>query len=117
MRGTTDRTRAQIKDEFDRLNARVSVGATATNASASIETTRDNLPAALSLLAELLRKPAFPPGEFEIAKQERLAGIDSKARSPRLWLRSRYKNGLRPMNLTTFAAHRQWKNCCATRVG
>jgi zinc protease len=56
MRGTTKHTREQLRDEFDRLKASVSVGGD----SASIETLRPNLPAVLRLVAEVLREPAFP---------------------------------------------------------
>ena len=67
MRGTTKRTRQQIQDEFDRLKARVRVGGAATNVNASIETNRENLPAVLRLVNEVLREPSFPAEEFELA--------------------------------------------------
>lgn len=82
MRGTTKRDRQQIKDELDRLKARGGVGGTATSASATIETTRPNLPEVLKLVAEILREPAFPQSEFDQLKQENLTGMESGRSEP-----------------------------------
>jgi zinc protease len=84
MRGTAKHTREQIKDEFDRLKARVNVSSVPTNATVSIETTRENLPAVLKLLAEVLREPAFAPAEFETLKQQQLAGLEEDRSDPRV---------------------------------
>ena len=61
MRGTTKHTRQQIQDELDRLKGRAFIGGGATQATLFMETTRDNLPAVMRLVAEILREPAFPP--------------------------------------------------------
>ncbi len=82
MHGTTKHTRQQIQDELDRLKARARVGGSPTGANASIETTRENLPAVLKLVAEILREPAFPEKEFELLKQEQLAGIEQQRSEP-----------------------------------
>lgn len=82
MRGTSKHTRQQIKDEFDRLKANVSIGGSATSASVSIETTRENLSAVMKLVAEVLREPSFPADEFEQLKQEQLAGIEQQRSEP-----------------------------------
>ena len=82
MRGTTKRTRQQIQDELDRLKARVNVFGGATQATATVETTRDNLPAVLRLVGEILRQPAFPAAEFELLKQEQLAAIEQQKSEP-----------------------------------
>jgi zinc protease len=82
MRGTAKHTRQQLKDEFDRLKARVGVGGGATSASARIETTRENLPAVLRLVAEVLREPSFPASEFEQLMEEELAGIEQQRSEP-----------------------------------
>src|SRR5205085_7173604 len=76
MRGTAKHTRQQIQDEFDKLKARVAVAGETAAATATIETTRENLPAVLKLVAEILREPAFPAAEFEQLKQEQLAEIE-----------------------------------------
>ncbi len=82
MRGTAKRTRQQIKDEFDKLKARVNVDGGPTSAFASIETTRENLPAVMKLVAEILREASFPADEFEQLKQEQLANIEAQRSEP-----------------------------------
>jgi len=82
MRGTTKHTRQQIQDEFDRLKARVSVFGGATNAVVSIETTRQNLPAVMRLVGEILREPAFPQTEFDQLKLQTLTQIESQKSEP-----------------------------------
>ncbi|MDQ3257525.1 MAG: insulinase family protein, partial [Acidobacteriota bacterium] len=81
-RGTQKRTREQLKDEFDKLKARVNIFGGATQATASIETTRVNLSAVMRLVAEVLREPSFPENEFNQAKQELLAGLESQRSEP-----------------------------------
>lgn len=82
MRGTAKRTRQQIKDEFDKLKARVNVDGGPTSAYASIETTRENLPAVMKLVAEILREASFPADEFDQLKQEQLANIEAQRSEP-----------------------------------
>ena len=82
QRGTTKHTRQQIQDEFDKLKARVSVFGGATSANVSIETTRQNLPAVLRLVSEILREPVFPQTEFDQFKQETLTQIESQKSEP-----------------------------------
>ncbi len=77
-RGTHKRTREQLRDELDRLRASVSVAGDG----ASIQTLRQNLPAALALAAEMLRDPAFPESEFEQAKRQALMSVDSQRTDP-----------------------------------
>lgn len=82
MRGSLKHTRQQISDEFDRLKARVDIGGNAQGASASIETTRENLPAVLTLVAEILRQPSFDAKEFELLRTEELAGLEEQSKEP-----------------------------------
>jgi zinc protease len=82
MRGTTEHSRQQIRDEFDRLNARVNVFGGTTQAGLSVETKRDNLAPVLKLLAEVLREPSFPETEFEQLKQEQLTQIEGSKSQP-----------------------------------
>lgn len=82
MRGTTKHTRQQIKDELDRLKARGGVSGGATSAGATIETTRQNLPEVLKLIAEILREPAFSQTEFDLLKQETITGLESQRSEP-----------------------------------
>jgi len=82
MRGTTKHTRAQIEDTFDKLKARVEIGGGAQGITANIETTRENLPAVLTLVAEVLRQPSFDAKEFEQARTETLASLEAQSKEP-----------------------------------
>jgi zinc protease len=82
MRGTSKHTRQQLKDEFDKLKARVNVGGGAAQVSINVETTRDNLPAVLALVGEVLRDPVFPASEFSTWKQEQLAQAEQQRSDP-----------------------------------
>src|SRR5262249_47144771 len=103
MRGTKSKTRQQIQDEMDRLNARVAVSgggggdsgggrrggrggpvaiSSASSATASIQTSAANLQAALRLAVEMLREPVFNESDFEQLKQQRIAGIEANRKEP-----------------------------------
>src|ERR1019366_2436198 len=82
MRGTKNRSRQQVQDEIDRLKARITVSGTATDASASIETTEANLEGALRLVAEVLREPALVESELEQLRQQRIAGAEASRSDP-----------------------------------
>ncbi len=70
MHGSERLSRQQIKDAFDRLKAQVSISGGAEGLTASVTTTRTNLPAALDLLAELLRTPRYADSEFAEMQRE-----------------------------------------------
>lgn len=82
MRGTTEHTRQQISDDFDKLKARVRVTGTAMGANVSVQTTRENFPAVMNLIAEVLRKPSFPESEFEALKEQQLTALEEERREP-----------------------------------
>jgi zinc protease len=77
-RGTKQKSRAELKDALDRLNASVSLG----EHGASIEVRRENLVPALRLVAEALREPSFPAAEFEEMKRAALTGAQSQLSDP-----------------------------------
>ena len=78
MRGTTERTRAELNEAFERLQASVTVDA----GGATLETVRANLAPALRLVAEVLRRPSFPPGEFEELKRSALTHAQAQRSDP-----------------------------------
>jgi zinc protease len=96
MRGTQKRSRQQIRDEFDRLKAQAGVGGNATQAWANIETTRENLPAVLRLVGEVLREPAFSDKEWDELKQEQLATLESQKSEPQALGSIAYNRHLNP---------------------
>jgi zinc protease len=98
MRGTRSHTRQQIKDEFDRLKARVNVGQPGPPGviNASVETIRENLPAALKLLGEVLKDPAFDAREFTELKQEHLSDIEQQKSEPTMVAFTAFSRALSP---------------------
>jgi len=78
LRGTEKRSRAEMRDAFDRLKATVSVSAEG----ASIETQRGHLEETLRLVAEALRRPSFPAAEFEELKRASLTSAETRRSDP-----------------------------------
>ncbi|MDB5240495.1 MAG: peptidase protein, partial [Spirosoma sp.] len=81
-RGTKTRTYQQIKDEFDKLKARVRVYGNGQSAVVDIEGEKDNLSAILAVVTDFLKNPTFPQAEFDKLKQEWLAQIEAQKQEP-----------------------------------
>jgi zinc protease len=71
-RGTKKHTREQIEDALDHLDAVISAGGGPGYLRFDIDCKRENLPAAVKLLGEMLREPTFPAEEFDVIKAELL---------------------------------------------
>ena len=82
IRGTKSKTRQQIKDELDRLKARVNIFGGPTGAYVSIESKSAEFPEVLKLVFEVLREPSFDAKEFELLRQEYLAQLESAKFEP-----------------------------------
>lgn len=89
MRGTSKHTYQQIRDEFDKLKARVGFGAgggfgggAPGMVSVGIETTKENLVPVLKLVAEILRDPIFPADELDVMKKEQLSQLEQQLSDP-----------------------------------
>jgi zinc protease len=82
MRGTQKHTRAQINEELDKLSSKLSIGGQGQTVGIVITSTKQNLPAVLDLVDEILHQPAFPPDEFKALIEENLAGIESQKSEP-----------------------------------
>jgi zinc protease len=82
IRGTQKKNRQQIQDELDRLKARVNVGGGASAAAANIQTVRENLPAVLRLVAEVLEEATIPEAEFDQVKKLFLTSLDNARSEP-----------------------------------
>ena len=96
LRGTRSKSRQQIKDEFDRLKARVAVFGGYDAANGRIETVRANLPAVLRLLGEVLREPAFDEKEFGELKQQSLAQLEESRSDPQALAFTAFERYLSP---------------------
>jgi zinc protease len=82
MRGTKTKNRQQIQDETDRLKAQIGVGGDEESVSANVRTIEANLADSLRLVRELMREPSFPAAEFELIRQQQIAGAESGKTEP-----------------------------------
>jgi zinc protease len=73
-RGTSRYNRVQLADAFEKLK----IAGSPTH----FQTTRENLPEALKLVAHVLREPAFPAAEFEQLRQQSLVSLDASRSEP-----------------------------------
>lgn len=80
--GTQRLSRQEIKDAFDKLRTRVSISGGASGVTVAIQTTRDNLPAALDLVAEVFKTPTFPDSEFAEMQREQVNGVEQQMPEP-----------------------------------
>ncbi len=77
-RGTLKHTRTELRDQMTKLRANINVSLEG----ASLDTIRPNLPAAFSLLAEMLRQPAFPVAELEQLREASRTNLDVQRADP-----------------------------------
>src|SRR4030095_10907758 len=71
--GTEQSDGAELAARFERLGTALDASADWDSATLRITVTSERLPAALPLLAEVIRVPSFPEREVERLRQERLA--------------------------------------------
>ena len=73
-----------IHDKLDELKATVNISAGGgmngfdNSMDVRISTDRQNLPAVIHLVFEILSRPSFPENEFEIVKNERMASLKDR---------------------------------------
>jgi zinc protease len=95
-KGTTTRSRQQIKDELDKLKAQVQFYGQGSGVNVNIKADRANLPAVIRLMTDVLKNPAFDPAELDKLRQERLAGIESQRSDPQAQASLTYGRLLNP---------------------
>lgn len=81
-KGTKNKSRQQIQDEFDQLKAQVSFSGGTDLVMANIQTTRQNLPAVIQLVTEILKEPAFPANELDKYKTEQITTLEAQRSDP-----------------------------------
>ena len=82
MRGTQTHTRQQIQDELTRLKATLRVNGGPAGVSAAFETPEANLNETLTLIAEVLQKPALPAADLDELKRATVSRFDSARTDP-----------------------------------
>jgi zinc protease len=81
--GTERSDGAQLAERFERLGTALDSSADWDSATVRITVTTERLPAALALLAEVIREPSFPVREVDRLRQERLAELLQQQTEPR----------------------------------
>jgi zinc protease len=81
-KGTKTLSREQVQDKLDALKTELSVGASPGRVTISLKSRRDELPAAIELVGDLLRNPTFPPDAFDEFKRAVATGIDQQRKDP-----------------------------------
>jgi zinc protease len=83
LRGTRSLNRQQLTDSLNKLKAKVALGqAPPGDVRLTIETTRPNFGAALGLVAEMLRHPAFDSTGFEQLQREMIGVTEAQRSEP-----------------------------------
>jgi len=80
--GTTTRDANQLAEEQERLGASLNVGASMDRSAANLSVVTANLAPSLTLMADVLRHPAFAPSEVERLRAQRLAALANEATQP-----------------------------------
>jgi zinc protease len=81
-RGTATYTRQGLQDRLDELQAELNVSGNSHSTSASVITTRQNLPAVIDLLVEILRQPAFNAKELAQLQDRIVTSMEAGRQEP-----------------------------------
>jgi len=80
--GTTSLNSTQIAEARERLGAEIGIGASLDQSSATLSALTANLAPSLNLLADIVRNPAFDPGEVARIRDQRLASLSQLLADP-----------------------------------
>ncbi|HEV2818471.1 MAG TPA: pitrilysin family protein [Allosphingosinicella sp.] len=80
--GTTHLNSVQIAEAQERLGANITTGASLDRTTVSLTALTPNLGPSLDLLADVIRNPAFAPGEVERLRQQQLNAIATEMTQP-----------------------------------
>jgi predicted Zn-dependent peptidase len=80
--GTTTRNSIQIAEEQERLGAVIGTETSLDRTAVSLAALTPNLAPSLDLLADIVRNPAFAPGEVERLRAQQLSAIDQELTEP-----------------------------------
>jgi zinc protease len=81
-KGTKTLNRQQVQDRLDALKTELRVSASAGRLTIALESRRDELPAAIELVGDLLRNPSFPADALDEFKRSVLSGIEQQRKEP-----------------------------------
>lgn len=81
-KGSQTLTREQVQDRLDALHTRLRIGGNDGEVRIGLSSRRDDLPAAIALVGELLRHPRFAPESLDELKRQALTGIEQQRNEP-----------------------------------
>jgi zinc protease len=81
-KGTAQFNRQQVQDRLDQLQSQVSIAGAAGSLSVRIVSRREQLPAVIGLVGEMLRRPAFPADVLDELKRQTLASLEAQRKEP-----------------------------------
>ena len=81
-KGTQSRSRQDIEDALSAISSSVGFGGSNGRVYTSISSTKENLPAALEIMTDMLKNPKFESSELDKIKTQRLARLESSASDP-----------------------------------
>ena len=97
QRGTTSRSRQQIRDELNTYRAKLNISSSAEGTlTVTLQAKRENLSPLLDLMSDLLNNPAFPASELETLRQQYLASYEQQQSDPQTLAQIAVIRKLRP---------------------
>jgi zinc protease len=81
-KGSATMTRQQVQDRLDALKTEMSISGGEGEVNMRLSSRREQLPAAIALVGELLRRPALPADVFDEYKRQSLTRIESLRKEP-----------------------------------
>ena len=81
-KGSKTLTREQVQDRLDALNTELSVTHSPGRVTVSLKSRREQLPAAIELVGDLLRNPALPPEALDEFKRTAQTAIEQQRKDP-----------------------------------
>jgi zinc protease len=95
-RATQRLSRQALADALDKERSTLTAQGSAGRMTFTLQSRRENLPAALELLRQVLREPALPADELEILKRGALAGLEQSRTEPSALVDNAIARVLRP---------------------
>ncbi len=81
-KGTATLDRQQIQDRLDELRTEMRISSSPGRVSVVLSSRREFLPAAIALVGDILRRPAFPADALDELKRQSLAAIEEQRKEP-----------------------------------
>ncbi len=95
-RGTEKYTRQQIVDLLDKLSSSLSVGSSTGELTVSWHSKRENFPALLDLIEEVLRRPTYPENELDEIRRQHVQSITQNMTDPQALASNAFQRQLNP---------------------